>query len=73
MQCSVPEIPNATAQGGTTFGEHCNVKCEVEYTVTELGGDERIQTMECMENGVVQQLEAVQARKLWRSAKGGFR
>ena len=25
VQCSVPEIPNATAQGGTTFGEHRNV------------------------------------------------
>ena len=45
VQCSVPEIPNATVQGGTTFGEHRNVKCEVGYTVTGLGGDERIQTI----------------------------
>ena len=39
------------SQGGTTFGEHRNVTCEVGYTVTGLGGDERIQTIECMETG----------------------
>ena len=51
VQCSVPEIPHATSQGGTTFGEPRNVTCEVGYTVTGLGGDERIQTIECMETG----------------------
>ena len=45
MQCSVPEIPNATVEEGTTFGEHRNVKCEVGYTVTGVCGDERIQTI----------------------------
>lgn len=30
---------------------HRNVTCEVGYTVTGLGGDERIQTIECMESG----------------------
>ena len=48
VQCSMPEIPHATVQGGTTFGEHRNEKCEVGYTVTKLGGDERIQTIECV-------------------------
>ena len=48
VQCSVPEIPNATVEEGTTFGGHRDVQCEVEYTVTGLCGDE-LQTMECME------------------------
>ena len=48
VQCPVPEISNAASQGGTTFGENRSVTSEVVYTVTGLGGDERIQTTECM-------------------------
>ena len=51
VPCPVPEIPNADSQGGSTFGEHRSVTCEVVYTVTGLGGDERIQTTECMATG----------------------
>ena len=45
VQCSVPDTPHTTSQGGTTFGDHCNVMAEVGYSVTGLGGDERIQTI----------------------------